>query len=147
MNKKKDETINKLKAKVACYKKRLQRLRKREKHTPNSKVEEVMNSPCARETVKKKLLFAEVLHQQLKKYGILQNEKNIKPLRKIGKVQLIDDKRKAKEGYEIMKRKIINFLEDDSNTRSCAGKGDYVTKKGDRRQKRVLLDTLKNLRS
>ncbi|GBP52511.1 hypothetical protein EVAR_32067_1 [Eumeta japonica] len=38
----------------------------REKHTPNSKVEEVMNSPCARETVKKKLLFAEVLHQQLK---------------------------------------------------------------------------------
>ncbi|GBP69400.1 PiggyBac transposable element-derived protein 1 [Eumeta japonica] len=67
MIKKKDETINKLKAKVACYKKRLQRLRKREKHTPNSKVEEVMNSPCARETVKKKLLFAEVLHQQLKK--------------------------------------------------------------------------------
>ncbi|GBP84582.1 hypothetical protein EVAR_64612_1 [Eumeta japonica] len=119
----------------------------------NSKVEEVMNSPCARETVKKKLLFAEVLHQQLKenysalqtkrktifkrvisgklvrKYGILQNEKNIKPLRKIGKVQLIDDKRKAKEGYEIMKRKIINFLEDDSNTRLCAGKRDYVTKK------------------
>ncbi|GBP39351.1 Septin-1 [Eumeta japonica] len=161
IKKKKDETINKLKAKVACYKKRLQRLRKREKHTPNSKVEEVMNSPCARETVKKKLLFAEVLHQQLKenysalpnekekrifkrvisgklvrKYGILQNEKNIKPLRKIGKVQLIDDKRKAKEGYEIMKRKIINFLEDDSNTRLCAGKRDYVTKKGDRRQKK-----------
>ncbi|KAF9424321.1 hypothetical protein HW555_000460 [Spodoptera exigua] len=106
-----------------------------------------MNSPCARETVKKKLLFAEVLHEQLKKYGILQNEKNIKPLRKIGKVQLIDDKRKAKEGYEIMKRKIINFLEDDSNTRLCAGKGDYVTKKGDRRQKRVLLDTLKILHS
>ncbi|GBP27700.1 hypothetical protein EVAR_82747_1 [Eumeta japonica] len=46
-----------------------------------------------------------------------------------------------------MKRKIINFLEDDSNTRLCAGKRDYVTKKGDRRQKRVLLDTLKNLHS
>lgn len=44
-----------------------------------------------------------------------------------------------------MKKKIINFLEDDSNTRLCAGKRDYVTKKGDRKQKRVLLDTLSNL--
>lgn len=170
INKKKDDTINKLKTKLACFKKRLQRLRKPDKLTPNSKVEQIMNSPSARNTVKKKLLFAEVIHQQLKenyaalptekekrvfkrmisgkavkKYGILQNEKNMKPLKKIGKVGLMESKRKAKASYELMKTKIINFLEDDSNTRLCAGKRDYVTKKGDRKQKRVLLDTLRNL--
>lgn len=131
INKKKDETINRFKTKLACYKKRLQRLRKRKKLTPNSKVEKQLNYPSARDTVKKKLLFADVLHQQLKdnysalpnekekrifrrmisgklvkKYGILQNEKNIKPLRKLGKVQLIDNKRKGKKGYEVIKRKI-----------------------------------------
>ncbi|XP_072946039.1 uncharacterized protein [Epargyreus clarus] len=170
INKKKDETINKLKTKLACYKKKLQRLRKPEKLTPNSKVEQVLNSPNARQTVKKKLLFAEVINQQLKdnyssllnnkekrifkriisgklvrKYGILQNEKNMKPLRKFGQVRLLENKRKVKASYEIMKTKIINFLQDDSNTRLCAGKRDYVTKKGDRKQKRVLLDTLRNL--
>uniref|UniRef100_A0A6P7H0A5 Uncharacterized protein LOC114344525 n=1 Tax=Diabrotica virgifera virgifera TaxID=50390 RepID=A0A6P7H0A5_DIAVI len=169
-NKKKDETINKLKTKLACYKKRLQRLRKPEKLTPNSKIEQVLNSPSSRETVKKNLLFAEVLNQQLKenysslpnnkekrifkrmisgklvrKYGILQNEKNMKPLRKIKYVQLLENKRKAKTNHEIIKRKIINFLQDDSNTRLCAGKRDYLTKKGDRKQKRVLVDTLRNL--
>ncbi|CAG9839219.1 unnamed protein product [Diabrotica balteata] len=169
-NKKKDETINKLKTRLACYRKRLQRLRKPEKLTPNSKVEQMLNSPSSRDTVKKNLLFAEVLNQQLKenysslpsnkekrifkrmisgklvrKYGILQNEKNMKPLRKIGYVQLLENKRKAKTNCEIIKRKIINFLQDDSNTRLCAGKRNYLTKKGDRKQKRVLVDTLRNL--
>lgn len=122
INKKKDEDIKKLKTKLARYKKRLQRLRKPQKLTPNSKVEQVMNSPSARDTVKKNLLLAEVLTQQLRenystlpnekekkifkrvisgklvqKYGILQNEKNMKPLRKIGKIQLIENKRKERK--------------------------------------------------
>lgn len=65
----------------------------------------------------------------------------MKPLRKFGKVQLRDNKRKFKASYEIMKSKIKHFLEDDSNSRLYPGKRDYVTKKGDRKQKRVLLDT------
>lgn len=129
-----------------------------------------MNSPSARDTVKKNLLFAEVLNQQLKgnysalpnekekknfkrmisgklvqKYGILKNEKNMKPLSKFGKVRLIENKRKSKASFEEMKRKIIDFFEGDSNTRLCAGKRDYVTKKGDRKQNRVLLNTPRNL--
>ncbi|CAH0558867.1 unnamed protein product [Brassicogethes aeneus] len=169
-NKKKNEAVKNLKIKLTNCKKRLQRLQKPKELTPNKKVDQVMNSPSARPTIKKKLLFAEVLDQQLKenfsafpnekekrifkrvisgklvkKYGIFQNEKNMKPLRKFGKVGLMETKRKVKASYEITKRKIINFLEDDSNSRLCAGKRDYVTKKGDRKQKRVLLDTLKNL--
>lgn len=117
INKKKDEKINNLKTKLACFKKRLQRLRKSKTLTPNSKVEQVMNSPSAKDTIKKKLLFAAVLNQQLKqnysalsdekekrifkriisgklvnKYGILKNEKNMKPLRKFGKIRLTETK-------------------------------------------------------
>lgn len=39
----------------------------------------------------------------------------------------------------------MKFLEDDPNTRLCAGKKEFVTKNKESKQKRFLQDTMKNL--
>lgn len=169
--KKQAQRISKLKTTVARYKKRLQRLKPPKNLTPFTKVNEMLDSPSNRETVKQKLLFGEVLAKQLKqnfstlstsrekkvfrrmisgklthKYQILRNEKDMKPLKKTKReLRFRDPKRKIKRSYEKLKMLIVNFFTYDSNSRMCAGKRDFVTKKGERKQKRVLLNTMFNL--
>lgn len=70
----------------------------------------------------------------------------MKPLSSISKKsRLIDLKRSSRKNYENLKTSIVKFMEDDSSSRLCAGKKDIITEKGERKQKRVMLDTLLNL--
>lgn len=50
-----------------------------------------------------------------------------------------------KRKYELAKKHVVDFLEKDYNSRLCPGKRDTVTRKQDKRQKRYLNDSLKNL--
>ena len=45
----------------------------------------------------------------------------------------------------MVRNMIVQFMEEDSNSRLCAGKKEYITKNKERKQKRVLTDTMKNL--
>lgn len=60
-------------------------------------------------------------------------------------LRFMDPKRNIKGNYEKLKKTLTGFLEDDSNSRICAGKNDFVTRKKERKQKCILLDTLLNL--
>ena len=46
---------------------------------------------------------------------------------------------------DCIKEKVKNFLESDENSRMTTGKGDTVTRHKDKKQKRLLTDTMKNL--
>ncbi|CAH1099094.1 unnamed protein product [Psylliodes chrysocephalus] len=171
--------IIKLKSRVDCYKKRLQRLsteltsKLSTEDSPNTKVNALVNSPTARdlEIVRKQLLYGEVLSRQLNenysnlsstkekkifkrvisgklvnKYNVLDKEKTVKPLKNLTRnCKLIESRQKSRKYYGIMKKKIITFMEEYSNSRVCAGKKDCITKQGERKQKRIRLDTLFNL--
>lgn len=50
-----------------------------------------------------------------------------------------------KRKYELAKKHAMDFLEKDDDSRLCPGKRDTVTRKQDKRQKRYLNDSLKNL--
>lgn len=170
---KQEAEIAQLKSAVQRYKKQIQRIKKPPIITPNTKVNLLTSAVSAadKETIKKKLLFSEVITQQLnenfsnidtaqekrvfrrvlsgkivKKYNVLPEEMKIKPLSKIGnKLKLMDTKRSSKKHSQNLKTCIVKFMEDDSNSRVCAGKKDFITKMGERKQKRVMLDTLFNL--
>ncbi|CAB3228673.1 unnamed protein product [Arctia plantaginis] len=167
---KQEAEISQLKSAVQRYKKQIQRIKKPPISTPNTKVNSLITAGD-KETIKKKLLFSEVITQQLnehfsnlntvqekrvfrrvlsgkivKKYNVLPKEMKIKPLSKIGKkLRLMDTKRSSRKNCENLKTCIVKFMEDDSSSRLCAGKKDFITKKGERKQKRVMLDTLLNL--
>lgn len=141
--------------------------------TPNTKVNSLVSAVSAadKETIKKKLLFSEVVTQQLnenfsnlttnqekrvfrrvlsgkivKKYDVLSKEMKMKPLSNISKKsRLLDIERSSRINCEKLKTSIAKFMEDESSSRLCAGKKDFITKKGERKQKRVMLDTLLNL--
>ena len=80
------------------------------------------------------------------KYRVLEKEKKLKPVKKRKqKLTFTEQKRKERKKSIILKKKIENFMEEDSNSRVSAGKKDVITKQGVRKQKRVMLDTLINL--
>lgn len=98
--KKQTEIISKLKAKVACYKKRLQRLKQPAKLSPKTKVNQMVNLPSSRETIKNKLLFGKVLGEQLKEnYSTLSNENEKRLFRRMisGKLVSMGFYRKRKQ--------------------------------------------------
>lgn len=137
--------------------------------SPGTKVNALLNSPKSRDTVKKKILCGEVLSQQLRdnfsdlstqkekrlfqrmisgklvsKYRVLEEEKILKPIQKRKtKLTLIEAKRNTRRKSITLRKTIEIFMEEDSNSRVCAGKKDVVTKQGVRKQKRVMLDTLR----
>ena len=44
-------------------------------------------------------------------------------------------------------KQVCSFLEDDANSRICAGKREYILRRGQKKQKRYLCDTMLNLHS
>ena len=98
-------------------------------------------------TQKEKRLFQRMISGKLvTKYRVLEKEKKLKPVKKRKqKLTFTEQKRKERKKSIILKKKIENFMEEDSNSRVCAGKKDVITKQGVRKQKRVMLDTLINL--
>lgn len=78
---KKDKLISKLKSKVEKYKKRYQRLKQKnektkDKLTPNKRVELIMKNKLGSNEIRKKLLFAEVIKEQIN-----ENSKRVKSFR------------------------------------------------------------------
>lgn len=172
--KKQKNEIKELRQKVRDYKKKLLRIKKQEM-TPNSKVTDLLqsNSKEKVEEVKKKLLFSEVIQNQLKenmnltmndnekkifkkvlsgkivkKYKVL-NQINMKPIRQSSTANksLLDITRKTRNDKTKSKlEKIVaEFLEEDCNSKLCPGKKDCITKGKIKKQKRLLQDTMKNL--
>ncbi|KAK9872831.1 hypothetical protein WA026_019616 [Henosepilachna vigintioctopunctata] len=159
--KKRAEEIAQIKSAVQRYKKKVQRMKKPPIITPNTKVNSLVSSVSAadKETIKKKLLLSEVVTQQLnenfsnlttnqekrvfrrvlgekivKKYDVLSKEMKIKPLITINKKsRLLDIKRSSRKNCEKLKTSIAKFMEDESSSRICAGKKDFLTKKGGKR--------------
>lgn len=177
INKKKDDEINKLKKKLFKYKKRLTRLTERTKpkpkDTPNTKLQKMIDNPETRREVVKKALFGEVLKEQLREN--LSNLNTVREKRMLAKVvsgSMVDKYKlwrmdnnavitlrrikkskvtgrlagKTKVSDEVLKA-VANFFEDDSNSRLGAGKKEFITRKGTRKQKRYMLDSLVGLYS
>ncbi|CAF4951139.1 unnamed protein product [Pieris macdunnoughi] len=172
--KKQKYEIKQLRQKVRDCQKKLRRIGK-QKMTPNSKVADLLqnNSKENIEEVKKKLLFSEVIQNQLKeninlttndnekkifkkvlsgkvvkKYKVL-NQINMKPIRQSSTANksLLDMTRKTRNDKTNSKleKKVAEFFEEDCNSRLCPGKKDSITKGKIKRQKRLLQDTMKNL--
>ncbi|CAK1587644.1 unnamed protein product [Parnassius mnemosyne] len=173
--KEKDKEIRVLKKKLLKYKKRLSRLKKKaiteRKDTPNTKLLKMADTPKSRKDLVKKALFGEVLKEQLQEN--FSEMKTLREKRLLAKVVLgkIVDKyklwrmkdtgvitykrikkakmthkqvRKPKVSHECV-RVVVNFYEDDSNSRLGAGKKEFITRKAERKQKRYMLDSLLGL--
>ncbi|XP_022819027.1 uncharacterized protein LOC111353248 [Spodoptera litura] len=175
IKKKKDEEIKELKRKVLKYKKRLSRLKKstnpKPTDTPNTKLQKMADNPESRKDLVKKALFGEVLKQQIEdNFSEMKTVKEKRLLTKMVTGKIVDKYKlwrmkntgvisykrikKAKIGHRLERRKkisdkcvraVVNFYEDDSNSRLGAGKKEFITRKSERKQKRYMLDSLLGL--
>lgn len=175
INKKKDDEIINLKKKLFRYKKRLSRLTKRTKpkpkDTPNTKLQKMADTPETRKELVKKALFGEVLKEQLQEnFSVMKTENDKRLLTKIVSGKMVDKyklwrmekpgvitykrikktkmtRRQARKNKlpEESVRAVVNFYEDDSNSRLGAGKKEFITRKSERKQKRYMLDSLVGL--
>nr|CAI5841458.1 unnamed protein product [Callosobruchus analis] len=170
----KDKTIRELKAKLHKYRKRYHRLKEERKEqppqelTPSTKMTKLAEDPDTRVEVVKKALFGEVLEKQLLKN--MSNLKTTSEKRIANKILLgpiVEENKIWKTGNRIITYKKVwhsqklnkinqrrlktfkdavqHFLEDDKYSRLCAGKKEFVKKNKIRKQKRYLLDTLRNI--
>lgn len=176
-NKRKNELIKTLKLRIQKYKQKYYRLKKinikTDPPTPSKRVVEIMKED--RNVVVKKLLFAEVITDQLKtNYKNLTSIKEKQIFKNVLGGELIKKYRikhilnpivrgskiagKNTEGcitrcHRNRNTNIINkkknlirtFLEEDCNSKLCPGKKDYISKNKVTKQKRYLCDTMGNL--
>lgn len=173
IKKKKDEEIKALKKKVLKYKKRLSRLKMKEntKDTPNTKLQKMADTPECRKDLVKRALFGEVLKQQLQdNFSEMKTLKEKRLLTKIVSGKIVDKYKlwrmknagvitykrikMGKTSHQMARKKniseecvkaVVNFFEDDSNSRQGAGKKEFITRKAERKQKRYMLDSLLGL--
>lgn len=138
--------------------------------SPNSKVKFLCGNIKVPTPVKRKLIFSEMLtsHLKNKKQELKRNHGKLREFSKIvspvalqknkmiGEASSIVSYKQYKKSIKNQGRKksvknidnaalVRGFLELDINSRMCPGKKEYITKHKVRRQKRVLLDSLKNL--
>lgn len=163
------EAIKKETKKKLKYKQRLKRIASKKqdkKATPLKKVEEMIGDQKVTPTVKRNLIFGEVMRTQLmenyKKINTNDEKKlfrkhvfgdRISKLKKTTQLtrttscyvrrKITSLKRKNKMN---MVRKIIqSFFESDETSRVCPGKFDFVKRNKIKKQKRLLNDSMKNL--
>lgn len=139
------------------------RLKKR-LQSPNSKVDALLKDKSKLLEVKRKILFGEAMKKTLennykeqsktgKKFfsnrvigdkSILKSHKVLS----VAKNFRVRDKKECAEKsghYEIIKQDILSFFERDDVSRITAGKKEIITRNQVQKQKRYLLDSLKNL--
>lgn len=141
------------------------RLKKQKFKSPKSKAEHLLSDPYKKEDVKKNLIFAEVMKNNLTtNYENLKSNKekqtfkeNIDPAFKTlkkykmltGVKHKIARKVKARKNKSITKENIKEgiklFFERDDNSRMAAGKKECITRNKEKKQKRYLQDSLNNL--
>lgn len=90
----------------------------------------------------------------LKKYRMLSKAKGYCPWWRYNSVHTKNKSRRL-ESYVRQERLgserheqgklVVSFLENDANSQMCPGKKDCISKRGEKRQKRVLCDSLRNL--
>lgn len=170
----------KLKRKIQVWKKRYYRLEDKKKArtviepSPNTKVQEMIKGYDVPSSVKKKLLFGEVLRNELsvnfknlntqsskqvfakaingrllKKYRLLKEAKSFLPNKLFNsnkkRSEALKYDRKSMQHLCKIKKIIMDYYTNDNNSRVCPGKKDTLTKKGIKKQKRYLNDNMKNL--
>jgi hypothetical protein len=169
---KKSETeIQKYKARAERLKKRLYRMNNKNEAspTPKKKVNKMLkNAP--RNEIRKRLLFGEALVSELKnkaktctlekekitltnmisgkilrKYRLLHETKLFLSQRQLSHMGNIRAQRKSKSTLPKIKILVTKFLQKETSSSFTPGKRDFMTKNKVRMQKRILLDSLKNL--
>lgn len=156
--------INSLEKKVENYKKYIIRLKKR-LQSPNSKINELLKDKSKLPEAKKKILFGDAMKKTLENNykhqtkkgkkefsdGIIGDKsilKSHKVLTEIKKFSIREKKNtnvKSDQHYQIVKENIQKFYERDDVSRMTAGRKETITRDKVQKQKRYLLDTLKNL--
>ncbi|XP_054715910.1 uncharacterized protein LOC129225507 [Uloborus diversus] len=105
-------------------------------------------------TKKQQFFMKAIGNKILKKYrmqtymrGIISRKVNerLKLTKQNGILTSYVRKKKIFKVTESVKKSIKDFLEDDSVSRMCPGKKEFVRRGKERKQRRILLDTLKNL--
>ncbi|KAK9877666.1 hypothetical protein WA026_019337 [Henosepilachna vigintioctopunctata] len=170
MLKRKDLLIANLKKKLASEQQKNRRLKqrmikKKKAVTPKSKILEMAEDPNQKAELIKKALFGEVIQKQIldtkiktqlnktclktilsspltHKYKIWRLGNNAITYKKMG---FNRTKYEAKQNKKRVEEIIHQFYEDDNNSRCAAGKKECITRKKNKKQKRYLMDSLKNL--
>lgn len=168
----KSAIIDDLKKKLNTQQKKYYRLKRKIKKakkllTPKTKLEQMAEDPNESRELVKKALFGEVLQAQITenilKARTHQEKSNFKQLLagsnvnkyklwRIGCSSILNNKirRKTSKSNDKSKKHLVvqivhRFYEDDSNSRAAAGKKECITRNKNKKQKRYLLDSLKNL--
>lgn len=158
--------LESLQRKNNAYRKIIIRLRKR-LQSPNSKVTALLRDKTREKEAKKKILFGEAMRNTLQTNYKNKNKKkekrefsdavigdklilkNLKVLSETNNFRVRDNMKNTNNQrnveYEKLKSAIQNFFERDDISRATSGKKEFITKKKKRKQKRYLLDTMKNL--
>lgn len=166
--------VKKLETRCNKYKVRYSRLQKEElqgKDTPKKYVKRLVKGQLVSKTIKRKLLFGEVLKAQLRdnftESKTLREKRNMinfisgKIVKKYRcqslSLKSLTLKRITRNGKDLQRemitknrilgvmQKIREFLEKDENSRLCAGKKECITRRKEKKKKRLLTDTLLNL--
>nr|CAI5831927.1 unnamed protein product [Callosobruchus analis] len=165
----KDAIIAKLKRKLNTQQKKYNRLKQTIKQaeavTPKSKIEQMIIDPSQSKELVKKALFGEVMQEQIgKNYYLKAATRQEKSCYKKLLSGPTADKYKLwrlgssaitykRLGYNKSRTEtkgqrntvVQRFYEDDSNSRNAAGKKECITRNSIKKQKRYLLDSLRNL--
>ncbi|KAF9417738.1 hypothetical protein HW555_005245 [Spodoptera exigua] len=159
--------LNTQRQKYKRVKKQLKKVIKSVEKTPKTRIEDMSEDITKKKELVKKALFGEVIKTQLEEnYTKLKTHEERKKFKQVISGNLVDKyklwriKNKAvtykKTGHNLTNKKINKsktiiqglvqkFFEDDSNSRQAAGKKEFVSRKQVKKQKRYLLDTMKNL--
>ncbi|KAF9422926.1 hypothetical protein HW555_001469 [Spodoptera exigua] len=170
--KEKDLLIENLRKKLANEQQRIRRLKrkvieKKKVLTPKSKIEAMADDPNQKKELVKKALFGEIIQTQLLDKKVDTNQKTTttafkailsSPLTHKYKIWRLGNKAitykkmgfnrtkyEAKRNRKGVEKIIQRFYEDDNNSRCAAGKKECITRNKIKKQKRYLLDSLKNL--
>lgn len=172
LKKQKDKEIEGLKRKILRYKQRLYRKKPNKKpDTPNSKIKKLADTPESKKVLVKKALFGEIIKEQLKenfsrmktlrekrfmtkvvtgrlvdKYKLWRMEKaGVMSYKRIKMAKITKDLKKKTKISKGCVKAVVNFYEDDSNSRLGAGKKEFITRNKERKQKRYMLDSVLRL--
>lgn len=157
--------LNNQRQKYRRVKRQLKKVVKSVEKSPKTRIEEMSEDINKKKDLVKKALFGEVLKVQLEEnYSKIRSYEDKRKFKQaisgnvVDKYKLWRMPNKAvtfkKTGQNQQKKKnlkvkvqslVEQFLEEDSNSRQAAGKKEFVTRNQIKKQKRYLLDTMKNL--
>ncbi|CAH0561154.1 unnamed protein product [Brassicogethes aeneus] len=167
-----EDKLKKMTAQKEKYKKRYQRMKQKNPPSPNAKITLLAEGRPVPEGVRKRLLFTETVTQSLiqKRKEFAKTPKHLNLFHKIIASDIIKKRklvkkakpliscrtfRKTNEGisrkwnYQTLSKQVgqnvVKFYEEDIHSKMLPGKKDCVTRKKIKKQKRLLLHSVKDL--